>query len=348
MDVAEVRFTLSTEGMHQQPEEDEHLPSKVLVVDDDAPIRKGLARILRTEGYRTVEAKDGREALNLVSTESPDLVLLDLMMPEISGLEVCHQLKENEETRLIPIVMITALHDQEQKINAIDVGADDFLNKPINIPELRARAKSLLRMKHLNDLLDRADTVIASLANAIEAKDKYTEGHNERVSRYAVALARAAGLSEKEEEIVRTAGVLHDIGKIGVPDNVLNKHGPLDSLELSSILSHPEKGKEILKPLRSLGRIRDVVLYHHERYNGKGYPYGLRGEQIPMCARIVAIADSYDAMTSTRPYRKPLTKSEAIRELEGKAGQMWDPDLVRTFVRIIQNGDKDALLQTCE
>jgi len=322
-------------------ERSENLQSTVLIADDELSIRKGLSFLLRKEGYRALEAKDGRQALDLVFSKKPDLVLLDLMMPEVNGLEVCRQLKSREDTRLIPVVMITAIHNQEEKIKAIDAGSDDFLNKPINITELRARVKSLLRMKHLNDLLDRADTVISSLANAIEAKDKYTEGHNERVSCYAVALARAVGLSEPEQEIVRMAGVLHDIGKIGVPDNVLNKKGPLNEDEFDRILSHPQKGEKILKPLRSLSGVRDVVLHHHERYDGKGYPQGLKGEQIPIYARIVAIADSFDAMTTTRSYRKALSKEDALRELQDKAGVMWDPYLVQKFVELVQNNNPE-------
>jgi len=335
-----LKTSLSAENMEYQHQRNEHLKSRVLIADDESALRKGLVFLLRKEGYEPLEARDGREALDLVFALLPDLILLDLMMPELSGLEVCRQLKRHEETRLIPVVMITAVHSQDEKLKAIDAGADDFLNKPINIAELRARVKSLLRMKHLNDLLDHSDTVIASLANAIEAKDKYTEGHNERVSRYAVALSRAAGLSERDQEIVRMAGILHDIGKIGVPDTVLNKNGPLDDQEFSRILAHPEKGEKILEPLRSLGGVRDVVLYHHERYDGRGYPLGLKGYQIPLCARIVAIADSYDAMTTTRPYRKGLSREIAIRELQDKAGLMWDPDLVETFVELLQNEDE--------
>jgi len=343
MAVTELKSSFSTERMKQH---EEYIPSTVLVVDDENAMRRGLTYILRAEGYKTEEAKDGQEALNIVSTKNPDLILLDLMMPKKSGLEVCSELKGNEKTRLIPVVMITALNNQKEKIKAINAGVDDFLNKPINIPELRARVRSLLRMKHLNDLLDRADTVIASLANAIEAKDEYTEGHNERVSHYVVVLANAVGLSNKYKEIVRIAGLLHDIGKIGVPDNILNKRGSLDKLELAIIRSHPEKGQEILNPLHSLMEIREIVLYHHERYDGKGYPYELKGEQIPICARILAIADSYDAMTTTRPYRKALTQSEAIRELEDKGGKMWDPELVKIFVKLLQNSGESNLIQT--
>ena len=346
MNIEEIKSDLLTEEMDLEVEQYEHISSTVLVVDDDTSIRKGLIHLLRAEGYKTVEAKDGREALSLISVENPDLILLDLMMPDINGLMVCRQLKSIEETRLIPIVMITAVYELEEKLKAIDAGVDDFLNKPINIPELRARVRSLLRMKHLNDLLDCADTVISSLANAIEAKDKYTEGHNERVSRYAVALARAVGLSERELEIVRMAGILHDIGKIGVPDKVLNKRSSLNKLEFNSILSHPEKGQRILKPLHSLMGVRKVVLYHHERYDGKGYPHGLEGEQIPIYARIMSIADTYDAMTTTRPYRKALTKSEAIRELKDKAGQMWDPELVKIFVNLVKNNDENDSMKT--
>lgn len=346
MNIEEIKSDLLTERMEQQIVQYEHIPSTILVVDDDTSIRKGLVYLLRAEGYKTMEAKDGREALSLISVEYPDLILLDLMMPDINGLMVCRQLKSIEETRLIPIVMITAVYELEEKLKAIDAGVDDFLNKPINIPELRARVKSLLRMKHMNDLLDSADTVISSLANAIEAKDKYTEGHNERVSYYAVALARAVGLSERGLEIVRMAGILHDIGKIGVPDKVLNKRSSLNKLEFNSILSHPEKGQRILNPLHSLMGVREVVLYHHERYDGKGYPHGLEGEQIPFYARIMSIADAYDAMTSTRPYRKAFTKSEAIRKLEDKAGQMWDPELVKIFINLVKNNDENDSMQT--
>jgi putative two-component system response regulator len=322
-----------------------NLSSRILVVDDETAIRNGLVYLLRRERYTALEAKDGREALEIVYSRKPDLILLDLMMPEVDGLEVCRKLKASEDTRLIPVVMITAVHSQDEKIKAIDAGADDFLNKPINIAELRARVKSLLRMKHLNDLLDRADNVIAALANAIEAKDKYTEGHNERVSRYAVALARAAGLSEREQEIIRMAGILHDIGKIGVPDKVLNKQGPLDDKEFKRIIIHPQEGEKILNPLRSLSTIRDVVLYHHERYDGKGYPKGLKGLMIPVYARIMAIADSYDAMTTDRPYRKALTKEESIRELEKKAGEFWDPYLIKIFVRLLEESTEGSLLE---
>jgi len=344
MNKANFKRSPTIETMDPRMEHYESLSSKVLIADDEDVIRKGLVFLLRKEGYEPLEAKDGREAIDLVFAQRPDLIILDLMMPELNGLEVCCQLKNHEETRLIPVIMITAVHSHDEKLKAIDAGVDDFLNKPINIAELRVRVKSLLKMKHLNDLLDRSDTVIASLANAIEAKDKYTEGHNERVSRYSVALARAAGLSERDQKIIRMAGILHDIGKIGVPDKVLNKKGPLNDKEFSRILSHPQKGEKILEPLRSLGGVRDAVLYHHERYDGKGYPLGLKGYQIPIIARIVAIADSYDAMTTTRPYRKGLSRDRAIEELQHKAGQMWDPDLVKIFVELLQNDKKNLIL----
>jgi putative two-component system response regulator len=324
-----------------QTEQNKIVTSSVLVVDDEASIRHGLVFLLRKEGYAPLEAENGREALQKVLQEKPDLILLDMMMPELNGLEVCRILKSNEDTRLIPVVMITAVHSQDEKIKAIDAGADDFVNKPINIAELRARVRSLLRMKHLNDLLDKADNVIAALANAIEAKDEYTEGHNERVSSYSVALAQAAGMSEDDQEIVRMAGILHDIGKIGVPDNVLNKPGRLSQDEFERIFLHPQEGEKILSPLRCLSGVRDVVLYHHERYDGTGYPKGLKGMQIPIFARIVAIADSYDAMTSTRSYRKALSREKAIEELENKAEEMWDPELVKIFIEWLnRNGDK--------
>jgi len=295
--------------------------------------------LLEKEGYSTIEAENGLLALERVAAEQPDLVLLDLMMPELDGMEVCQRLKRNEDTRLIPVIMVTAVNNQSEKIKAIESGADDFLNKPVNLAELRARTRSLLRMKHLNDLLDRADNVIAAMANAIEAKDEYTEGHNERVSALAVMLAEEAGLSLKEIEQVRMGGILHDIGKIGIPDNVLNKRGPLCDNEFEMIRSHPRQGERILLPLRSLKEVGDIVLYHHERYDGRGYPDGLAGEDIPLHARIVSIADSFDAMTTDRPYRKALTNQQALKELSQGAGSMWDPQLVELFINLLQNGN---------
>ncbi len=317
--------------------------SLVLVVDDDTAIRRGLSFLLAKEGHSTLEAADGIQALALVRSQRPDLILLDMMMPHISGIEVCRSIKSADETRLIPVVMITAVNNPDDKIAAIEAGADDFLNKPVNLAELRARVRSLLRMKHLNDLLERADMVIASLANAIEAKDKYTEGHNERVSLYSVALARNVGLDEHELALIRMAGILHDIGKIGVPDNILNKEGPLDGTERERIFTHPDNGNKILKPLRSLADVREVVLSHHERFDGNGYPRGLRGEEIPLLARIVSIADSYDAMTTTRSYRKALSRETALTELRRNAGKMWDPELVEAFISLAESGGLDSL-----
>ncbi|MFC1544771.1 HD-GYP domain-containing protein [Gemmatimonadota bacterium] len=317
------------------------LQSLVLVVDDDRALRKGMTFLLEKEGYSTIEAENGMLALDLVAAEQPDLVLLDLMMPELDGMEVCKRLKRNEETRLIPVIMITAVNNQSEKIKAIDSGADDFLNKPVNLAELRARTRSLLRMKHLNDMLDKADNVIAAMANAIEAKDEYTEGHNDRVSQLAVMLAQAGGLGLKEMEQVRMGGILHDIGKIGIPDKVLNKQGPLNGEEFAMIRSHPHQGERILLPLRSLKEVGDIVLSHHERYDGKGYPDGLSGEDIPLHARIVAIADSFDAMTTNRPYRKALSRERAIGELIQGAGSMWDPELVHLFIKVLQNGESE-------
>jgi cyclic di-GMP phosphodiesterase len=320
------------EKTKKTPEKINRSKSLVLVVDDDRALRKGMTFLLEKEGYLTVEAPNGLKALELVASEKPDLVLLDLMMPELNGMQVCHRLKQNEATRLIPIIMVTAVNNQDEKIKAIDAGADDFLNKPVNLAELRARTRSLLKMKHLNDLLDKADTVIAAMANAIEAKDKYTEGHNDRVSKLSVMLAERAGLSIKEMEQVRMGGILHDIGKIGIPDNVLNKHGPLDEEEFRIITTHPVQGEKILQPLRSLREVGTIVLHHHERFDGGGYPAGLVGEEIPLFARIVAIADCFDAMTTDRPYRKALDRDTAFAELEQGAGVIWDPALVPLFV----------------
>ena len=318
--------------------------SLILVVDDEDSLRKGLVYLLKQQGYRTCEASNGMEGLRAIEKERPDLVLLDLMMPGMNGIDVCSKLKNSFETRLIPVVMITAASGQKEKIRAIDAGADDFLNKPINLPELKARVNSLLRMKHLNDSLNHSENVIATLANAIEAKDEYTVGHNVRVSDYATRLAKKAGFSVQEQSMVRKAGILHDIGKIGVPDSILTKTGPLTDDEFAKITRHPLNGDKILKPLATMREIREAVLHHHERYDGKGYPHGLKEEEIPLIARIIAIADSYDAMTSTRAYRKALGKETAIAELHNMAGEMWDPQLVDMFIEMIESDTPELQL----
>ncbi|MHB2019266.1 MAG: response regulator, partial [Candidatus Xenobia bacterium] len=232
--------------------EDAPLPV-ILVVDDAEENRQMLEKIFRLQGcYKVLTAENGKEALELIHAFKPDLILLDVVMPEIDGYEVCRRIKNERATRLIPVIMITGLQAIEDRVRALDAGADDFISKPFNVIEVEARVRNLIKLKRLVDELDEAQTVLYSLARAIEIKDKYTEGHSDRVSEYCRILGEAAGLSEREVEALRKGGLLHDVGKIGIPDAILNKPGPLDFEEMECMKTHPGLGFEICKNLKSL------------------------------------------------------------------------------------------------
>jgi putative two-component system response regulator len=306
---------------------------RILVVDDIDTNRLALRHFLKPHGFQIVEAADGVEALERVAEQPPDLVLLDMMMPRMNGLEVCRKLKADPATRLIPVVFMTALDKNEDHVRALEAGADDFLNKPFNRALLAARLGSLLRMKVLNDTLDQAETVLFSLARAIEARDRFTERHVERVADHAVHLARRAGFAEDELAPIRHGGILHDIGKIGVPDQILNKPGPLTDDEFATMKRHPVIGHQICQPLRSLAGALPLIRHHHEKLDGSGYPDGLAGDDIPFSARIMAITDIYDALTSDRAYRKAMDHDRACEILRADAADgKLDRDLVELFI----------------
>lgn len=312
-------------------------PPRVLIVDDNKVNVELIRAQLRPFGYEIQSAYDGEEALEKIQNDPPDIVLLDLMMPKISGYEVCRAIKLNKETQFIPVIVITALQELDDKLKAIEFGADDFLVKPFNKLELTARIKSLLAMKALHDDLDTSENILISLAIALEAKDVYTRGHSERVSRDAVAIARQMHLSARDIEFIRKGGLLHDIGKIGVKEDILLKPGRLTDEEMEHVRSHPKRGYDICHPLKSLEEALPCIRSHHERFDGSGYPDGLKGSEIPLKGMIIAVADAYDAMTTDRPYRKAMTKETAIKifEDEMKSGQ-WDPDVVEVFLKILK------------
>lgn len=310
---------------------------KVLVVDDNKTNVELIAVQLKQFPYQIIKAYDGEEALLKVKEDPPDLILLDLMMPRLSGYEVCKTLKDNKDTQFIPIIVITALKELDDKIKAIEMGADDFLMKPFNKVELITRVKSLLKLKELYDDLDHGESIIFTLAEMLEAKDVYTRGHSERVARYSKMLAQYIGLNENEQEIIKRGALLHDIGKVGVRESILNKPDKLSTEELNHIRSHPARGCEICKALKSLAPALPIIRHHHERMDGKGYPDGINDSEITLHPRVVAIADSYDAMTSNRPYRKGIPPCEAltIMDREKEYGQ-WDPELVKEFIKMIR------------
>ena len=313
-------------------------PAKILVVDDERIIVDLHKKMLERDGYSVVVANDGAEALDMVSTEKPDLILTDVFMPEMDGLQLCEELKKNEHTNLIPVIMVTAVDDFDHKIKGIETGADDFLAKPVRSRELHARVKSLLRIKNLTDSLESAETVIFSLANAIEAKDPFTKGHIDRVSSLAVNLGRHIKLSREEISTLEKGGALHDIGKIGVKDSVLLKPGRLTPEEFEEIKKHPETGENICSPLNSLKLVLPIIKHHHERYDGSGYPGELVGEDIPLLARLMAIVDVYDALTSRRAYRSAMTHEQAMRIFRDDVEKVkFDPALFEKFTELIES-----------
>ncbi len=317
----------------------------ILVVDDSEQNVQLLEAYLVAAGYDVVSALSGREALARLDNERlPDLVILDIMMPGINGYEVCRRLKDSERTRRIPVMMLTALQEMEDKVKGFEAGADEFLSKPVEKMELLIRVKALLRTKHLNEDLENARDVIYTLALAIEANDPYTRGHSERVAQYARRLAERMGLGESRAGIIRDAGILHDVGKIGISEAILQKPGPLTDEELAAVQDHPIIGEKICRPLRSANMLLTVIRHHQERYDGNGYPDRLRAEEIPIEARIVAVADAYDAMTSPRPYRPPLSKRQVIEILRRESGKQWDPEVVREFIHMLEE-EKDLLEQ---
>jgi putative two-component system response regulator len=313
----------------------QHLP-EILVVEDDPRNIQILSSLLGREGYHTYVATDGELALDYLDTILPDLILLDLGLPKMDGFEICERLKSNPATRLIPVVVLTGQSDFVSKLRCIELGADDFISKPFNSTEVLARCKSLLRLKNALDALDDAERVIYAFARAVEAKDPYTEGHTERVTAYALSLAERIGLNDLERAALKRGAILHDVGKIGVPDDILRKPGPLTPEEFDRIRQHPIQGVTILEPLQSVRDALPVIRWHHERMDGSGYPDGLTGDQIPVMVRIMTIADVYDALTTRRPYHEALSPEEGMRILREGAGRgWWDRELVSTFVSIV-------------
>jgi putative two-component system response regulator len=294
----------------------------ILVADDNEASRDLLSALLSAEGYQVVSAVDGQQALARMDSDSIDLALLDVMMPRPTGFELCQAMKSKPETRLIPIILLTSLNSDADRIHGIMCGADDFLNKPVNKQELLARVHSLLRLKQFTDDLENAETVLSSLALSIEARDPYTGGHCDRLSKYSLALGEKLGLSEELRVALRRGGLVHDIGMLMVPERILLKPGSLTPEERKIMEQHANAGEQICAPLRSFRHVLPIVRHHHEKWDGSGYPDGLKGEQIPLTARILQATDVYDALTTDRPYRKafPQEKAFAIMREEVKRG----------------------------
>jgi putative two-component system response regulator len=308
----------------------------ILVIDDQQPNRTLLQELLSAQGFTVITAADGQSGLREISTQKVDLVLLDVMMPDLSGFEVCRQIKSTPETELVPVVMITSLSNKKDRVEGIEAGADDFLTRPVDRIELLARVRSLLTLKYRTDELERAEAVLFTLARSIEGKDPHTHGHCERLAELSVRLGKQVGLSEDQILALRRAGIVHDIGKVAVPDAILLKPGRLTEDEWKVMRQHPVVGERICSPLKSFRSVLPIIRHHHEKLDGSGYPDKLRGDAIPVTARVLQIADVFDALTTERPYKKALSVSAALQIMREEVGKgWWDPALFGGFEQLV-------------
>ncbi|MFY9558787.1 MAG: HD domain-containing phosphohydrolase [Terriglobales bacterium] len=318
----------------------------ILVADDNASNRELLEELLAAQGFTVITASDGAATLQELSRTQIDLVLLDVMMPHLNGFEVCEKIKNNPDTYLIPVIMITALSDKQDRLEGIKVGADDFLTRPVDRTELLARVGSLLKLKQRTDELERAESVLFSLARSIEGKDPYTHGHCERLAEYSAQLGEHLKLSEEQLIALRRAGVVHDVGKIAVPDAILLKPGRLTAEEWTLIKEHPVVGERICAPLKSFRLVLPIIRHHHEKFDGSGYPDGLRGEAIPVTARVLQVVDVYDALTTDRPYKKAFSVTDALQTMKEEVAKgWWDPQIFDQFEQLVRSGAADLLSQ---
>ena len=312
------------------------MAERVLVVDDDSRIRAVLKRMLEAEGLTVLEAPNGAEALSVLTVKPPDVVILDIVLPDLDGFEICRRIKADPECRLLPVILVTGLGDVEDRVHGIEAGADDFLTKPFERVELLARVRSLLKVKRFTDELERAEHVLMALAQAIEGRDPYTQGHCDRLSKYASALGKRLGLDDDHITSLERAGFVHDIGKVSIPDGVLKKPGPLSSDERSQMKRHPLIGEHICKPLKSFRLVLPIIRHHHERMDGSGYPDQLEGDAIPLTARILSVVDVFDALTTDRPYQSAFSQDEALDEMAREVEKgWWDPRVFEAFSDLI-------------
>lgn len=344
---------------------DHDLAHTIMVIDDDPDAREILADILSVQGYQFAFAASSQELFAQLSTQCPDLVLLDVMLPGIDGYTICEQLRRDPRTEAVPIIMITALDDRDSRLCGLAAGADEFLTKPVDSLELRIRVQTVTRLNRYRLLLQEReqreaqaralaqqiqrqaqalaeayDMTLLGWSSALDLRDKETEGHSQRVTAMAVSLAQRLGVEGEALMHLRRGAMLHDIGKLGVPDAILHKPGPLTEDEWVVMRRHPELALAMLQPIQFLAPALDIPYCHHEKWNGSGYPRGLRGDAIPLSARIFALVDVWDALTNDRPYRAAWDRARAAAHLRAERGRHFDPDLVEPFLELVlQFGD---------
>jgi len=318
----------------------------LLIVEDNQPLREGLREMLNLEGFAVFTASDGHEALEKMGAVNPDLILSDISMPEMDGLAFFRAVRDRPEWVAIPFIFLTARGEREDILIGKDMGAEDYLVKPLTREELVTAVRARLarsRQLHMIQLQQSYEASLTVLANAIEVRDQYTRGHVERVMAYALALANELGWFGQRLDQLRFGAILHDIGKIHISEEILTKKDSFDNQEWDEVYKHPLTGVEMIKDIPYLSSAIPVIRHHHERWDGAGYPDGLGGEQIPIAARIVAVADSFDAMTTSRPYRPALSLEEAYEEILANAEGQYDPAVVAAFRRAWEAGHIQAI-----
>jgi putative two-component system response regulator len=327
-----------------------NMSSMILIVDDEYIGRETLQSVLEGEGYELEMAENGFQAIEKAKQLLPDVILLDVMMPGMTGFEVCQRIRSDPQIAEIPIIILTALDDRESLLNALKAGADDFISKPFDRFELRARLLGITRLNRYQkliqeraklreanaQLLNAYEATIESLSHALDLRDRETEGHSRRVTELTVQLAQAMNISEAEITHYRRGALLHDMGKIGIPDSILHKPDTLSDDEWMTMRRHPQLAYDLLHPIEYLHPALDIPYSHHEKWDGSGYPRGLKGEEIPMSARLFAIADVWDALTSDRPYRAAWSEGEALAYIREQAGKHFDPKVVELFFKVIE------------
>ena len=308
----------------------------VLIADDEPRNIELVTALMHRLGYGVVSASNGAEALAAVRNKLPDVAVLDVNMPDVDGIEVCRAIKDSPDTWRTPVILLTGLSEIDDRVRGLDAGADDFLTKPFVSAELTARVRALMRARRRVDGLDSAESIILSLGLTIEARDSGTRGHCQRLADYAYGMGQHLGLDTSDCATLYKGGFLHDVGKVGIPDAILLKPGPLTAAETEIMRRHTSIGDTLCGEFRSLGEVREIVRHHHERLDGTGYPDGLAGDRIPRLAQIINIVDAYDAMTTTRPYRAALPQAHAFAELRREVNQGWkDATLVNEFVNMM-------------